>query len=150
MAAGVVGVGYQGCELDTFVRRLAAQGVTRLVDVRLTPISRKPGFSKRALAAGLAEADIAYEHLPVLGNPRENREGFAGDPDEVDAAKHRYRARLAGPEATAALDHIAAAAHGELVGVLCFEADESRCHREVVLRDVRERLSGSTCTATRR
>jgi uncharacterized protein (DUF488 family) len=141
ITGGVIGVGYQGCDLDSFVRQLVAQGVKRLVDVRLTPLSRKPGFSKRALGAGLGQADIAYEHLPALGNPKANREGFAGTPGEVEAAKRRYQARLAMPEAARSLDRIAVAAREELVGVLCFEADESRCHREIVLRGVRERLA---------
>jgi hypothetical protein len=35
-------VGYEGLTADQLMARLVAMGVTRLVDVRLTPISRKP------------------------------------------------------------------------------------------------------------
>ncbi|PPJ18215.1 hypothetical protein C5E45_10195 [Nocardia nova] len=42
---------------------LAEAGVATVVDVRLTPISRKPGLSKTKLSAALAEAGIRYVHL---------------------------------------------------------------------------------------
>ena len=45
--AGLVGVGYEGLTVGELVARLEAMGVTRLVDVRLTPISRKPGRKAR-------------------------------------------------------------------------------------------------------
>jgi len=35
--------------------------------------SRRPGFSKRQLAASLDEADIGYLHLQKLGTPAEGR-----------------------------------------------------------------------------
>ena len=51
-------------------------GVTRLVDVRLTPISRKPGLSKTALGRELAAVGMVYEHRRELGNPaRSDRSG---------------------------------------------------------------------------
>jgi uncharacterized protein (DUF488 family) len=126
-----MGVGYQGREQESFVADLAADGVDRVVDVRLNPVSRKPGFGRRALAAALAAAGIAYEHRPALGNPKENRAGFAaGRPD----ARAAYAARLEQPEAAAALAEIAAWSRRERVALLCFEADESACHRAVLLR----------------
>ncbi|MFE2500029.1 DUF488 family protein [Streptomyces scopuliridis] len=44
-----------------------------VADVRLTPISRKPGFSKTRLPHALDEAGITYTHLRALGNPKDNR-----------------------------------------------------------------------------
>ena len=77
-SVGVVGVGYQQRPVDEFVSDLARMGVAVVVDVRLTPISRRPGFSKTGLARALAGAGICYEHRPELGNPKPNRAGFAG------------------------------------------------------------------------
>ncbi|MFI6239294.1 DUF488 family protein [Micromonospora sp. NPDC050795] len=77
--AGILGVGYEGRSIDEFVTGLADMGVTRLVDVRMTPISRKRGFSKSALCQALAPHGIVYEHRRELANPRESRPGFAGN-----------------------------------------------------------------------
>ncbi|RIQ16673.1 DUF488 domain-containing protein [Jiangella rhizosphaerae] len=127
---GVIGVGYEGHTIDSFVAGLAASGVGLVADVRLTPMSRKTGFSKRGLAAALAAAGIDYVHLPALGNPKDNRVPFAaGDP----AARRRYAERLAEPEGREALDLLAAESAKRLVALLCLEADQSRCHRQMVL-----------------
>jgi uncharacterized protein (DUF488 family) len=136
---GVVGVGYEGQDLDSFLAGLTAAGVGVLVDVRLTPISRKRGFSKRALAEAVSNAGMEYRHLPVLGNPKPNRGGFAGTAAELAAARGRYSRLLADPVATAALDELAQLAGQQVVAIMCFEADEQRCHRQVVLAQLQRR-----------
>lgn len=141
---GITGVGYQGEVAEDLARRLADAGVTTLVDVRLTPLSRKRGFSKNGWAAILREHGVAYLHRPVLGNPKENRPGFSDAPDSPEgrAARDRYRALLATEPAASALDELAALAGEERVAVMCFEADEEHCHRAEVLRAVRARMDG--------
>ncbi|UBU13075.1 DUF488 domain-containing protein [Nonomuraea gerenzanensis] len=74
--SGVVGLGYEGRDLDDFVRDAVEMGLVSLVDVRLNPISRKPGFSRRRLSEALCEHGIGYVHAPQLGNPKWNRAGF--------------------------------------------------------------------------
>jgi uncharacterized protein (DUF488 family) len=118
----LIGVGYQGRTADELLAHLLALGVTRLVDVRLNPISRKPGLSKTALARALADAGIAYEHRRELGNPKTNRAGFAGSPTELAEAQARYRHILHQPQADDALNSLAEAGRHERVAVLCFEA----------------------------
>ena len=130
--SGVIGVGYEGRELDEFVASLVAAGVTRVVDVRFAARSRKRGFAKTALAAALGAAGIAYEHQPALGNPPSNRAGFRGSEAELAAARAAYAQRLASVGAPA-LAAVAAAARRETVALLCFERDQHRCHREVLL-----------------
>jgi uncharacterized protein (DUF488 family) len=126
----VVSIGYEGREADELVAELAARGVGTVVDVRLNPVSRKRGFSKRQLAARLESAGIDYVHLPALGNPRDNRAAFrAGDPD----ARARFRRRLEEAEAVAALDELARLADAGVVAVLCLEADHDECHRSAVV-----------------
>lgn len=120
--------------------------VTRLVDVRLNPISRKPGLSKTALGRALAAAGIAYEHRRELGNPRVNRAGFAGADAEWERARSVYRDLVRRPEAGAALDAVAQAASRERVAVLCFEAEQHRCHRDVVLAETRQRISDTAAS----
>jgi uncharacterized protein (DUF488 family) len=137
---GVVGVGYEGQQAEQFVDELRAAGVDIVVDVRLTPISRKRGFSKRSLAEHLESAGIRYEHLRALGNPKDNRAGFAGDADELDAALTRYAELLGDEDAAAALARVAELATSSRVAVLCFEASDHRCHRQVVLTRVDDQL----------
>jgi uncharacterized protein (DUF488 family) len=140
-AAGIVGTGYEGTDLDSFISYLTEQRISVLADVRLTPISRKRGFSKRALAEALAAAGISYLHLRSLGNPKVNRAGFSGDDEQLLDARHRYATLLNQEAALAALDELAEHAQHQRVAVMCFEADESRCHRHVVLTEVRSRLT---------
>ena len=62
------------------IAALTGAGVATLIDVRDRPISRRPGFSKRQLAASLEEAGIGYVGLTALGTPPEGREaGRKGD-----------------------------------------------------------------------
>src|SRR4028119_55833 len=68
-------IGYEGATQAELVAALRAAGVERVIDVRAVPLSRKPGFSKNVLAAGLAEAGIGYVHLKALGTPPEGRGG---------------------------------------------------------------------------
>ena len=56
------------------IAALQAAGVEQVIDVRAVPLSRKPGFSKNVLAAGLKEAGIDYVHLKALGTPPAGRE----------------------------------------------------------------------------
>jgi len=136
--SGVFGVGYEGWSIEDFVADLQAKGVSRVVDIRLTPISRKPGFSKTALSRALAASGIAYEHRRELGNPKPNRAGFAGSPTERAEARAIFADLLRRPEAMEALKAVARAGRRELVALLCFEADQGRCHRDVVLRALQE------------
>jgi uncharacterized protein (DUF488 family) len=130
------GIGYEGLSLDAFVERLVDMEITVVADVRLTPLSRKPGFGKRALAERLAHKGIGYVHLPSLGNPKWNRAGFGGAQSELDRAKKTYREHLRSDAAQRALAELRVLAEEAAVGVLCFEADEDRCHRSVVLEEV--------------
>lgn len=130
----VVSVGYEGRTLDEVAGALAEHGVTVVVDVRQAARSRNRGFAKTRLAEGLAARGIGYEHLPGLGNPKDNRDLFrSGDPE----GRRRYRAHLAavGPEDLARLAQLVRA---EQVALLCLEADHRECHRSAVVEALAE------------
>ena len=92
-------IGYEGSTQAEVVAELAAAGVRRVIDVRAVALSRKPGFSKNVLRAGLAEAGIDYVHLRGLGTPPEGREaarkGRHADLERI------YAEQLETPEAVA-------------------------------------------------
>lgn len=134
---GVIGIGYEGLSVDQLVARLQADGVEVLVDVRLTPLSRKPGFSKRALSEALSAAGIRYLHDRRLGNPKDNRAAYADASSDAGAtARARYRDIITSGDGADAVRDLAALVEEHAVAVLCFEADQSHCHREQVIAAV--------------
>lgn len=120
-------IGYEKSAWPDVLAALRAAGVARVIDVRQLPLSRRAGFSKRQLAAGLAEAGIGYAHLRDLGTPAEGRE----------ANKRRQWGRfwqivdtsLASLEAGLALRQAAEMARSAPSCLLCYEADPCICHR---------------------
>ena len=124
-------IGYEGATLDAVVEALQGAGVQTLVDVRAVARSRRPGFAKSRLAAGVTEAGIGYVHLRGLGTPADGRAASkAGD----HAGMQRiFREHLATPHAQADLHALAERVEaGERVALLCFEADAAHCHRRLV------------------
>src|ERR1700712_4712540 len=77
--AGIIGIGYEGQQVEDLVAGLKKWNVTVLVDVRLNPISRKRGFSRKGLTEALALHGVEYLHRPALGNPKENRAAYSED-----------------------------------------------------------------------
>ncbi len=59
-------IGYQGVNIDEFVKCLKNNGIEILADVRQRPYSRKAGFSKQALSSRLSEVGIAYASISKL------------------------------------------------------------------------------------
>ncbi|MFL0713583.1 MAG: DUF488 family protein [Microcella pacifica] len=137
----MIGLGYEGLSIDEFCSQVLTQGVSVVVDVRLNALSRKPGFSKNGLRAALAQAGVDYLHFPVLGNPRDNRDGFALPGSRAgDDARNRYGALISTTDALSAIAEISALASTSVVGVMCFEKDQHECHRELVIERVEAAL----------
>lgn len=130
----LVNLGYEGRSAQEVVDALVMHGVEILVDVRLTPISRKPGLSKSALSEALAAAGIKYVHCRGLGNPRDNREAFAHPGAPRQQARERFRARLNNGSRDS-LGEIAALARKTHVALLCYERKPSACHRDVIVEE---------------
>src|SRR6185503_14826813 len=71
MTTPLLTIGHSTRTLDEFLTLLGAHAIAHVVDVRRVPRSRRmPHFSGPALARSLAEAGIAYTHLPDLGGMR--------------------------------------------------------------------------------
>ena len=124
-------IGYEKARLADVVAALSAAGVAALIDVRDRPISRRPGFSKRQLAAALEEAGIDYVGLRALGTPPEGR--MAGRTRQWDRFWGIVENRLASAEAAAEIAQRAPAC------LLCYEADWRRCHRRRVAEILADR-----------
>lgn len=123
-------IGYEQATLDALIAALQGAGVEVLADVRALPLSRRPGFSKTALAGALAEAGIAYRHFKALGTPAEGR--AAARRGDHAALERIYAGQLELPEAMAAGAELADLAAGTRVALLCYERDAACCHRTLL------------------
>jgi len=123
-------IGYEKALLKDVISTLAAAGISTLLDVRDRPISRRPGFSKRQLAAAIEEAGMSYLHLDALGTPPEGR--LANRRREWDRFWAIVEERLARPEAELALQQAARIADAATCCLLCYESDWQICHRRRV------------------
>jgi uncharacterized protein (DUF488 family) len=123
-------IGYEGETIGAVLDTLIAARVKLLIDVRAVASSRKPGFSKRQLAAGLEERGIGYVHLRQLGTPKEGRLAVrAGHPERMEVI---FRAHMHADEPQAALAEAASLALAHRSCLLCFERDPAHCHRRIV------------------
>jgi uncharacterized protein (DUF488 family) len=130
-------IGYEGCIIADVIARLQAAQVRLLIDVRAVPRSRKPGFSKRQLAAALDEAGIAYVHLQGLGTPKPGRDAVrAGHPERMHTI---YQEHMTSDRAQAELAQATALAQEKRACLLCFERDPACCHRSIVAAMIAER-----------
>jgi len=123
-------IGYEKAVLRDVLATLAQAGVATLLDVRDRPISRRPGFSKRQLAAAVEDAGMRYVHLQALGTPPEGR--LAGRRREWDRFWGIVEEKLARPEAELALQEAAGIAAAAPSCLLCYEAGWRSCHRRRV------------------
>jgi len=133
-------VGYEGLELEVFLRQLRRAGVRLVVDVRDMPLSRKRGFSKTALAAALSAAGMGYLHVRSLGCPKTIRDQYRADRDwSAYTAAFTKHLRKQSP----AVRELAELCEKHTAALLCYEADAGFCHRTYVARAVAAVSSGS-------
>lgn len=122
-------IGYEGLSIDAFLSLLSKCEIETVVDVRELPLSRKPGFSKRALTNVLSDSGLAYIHMASLGCPRQVRTSYRSDGDWS-----RYTARFLKYLRTQgdAITELAGLVETSRCALLCFEADYNFCHRSMV------------------
>lgn len=132
-------IGYEQATLPAVLRELDRAKVKTLIDTRAVAASRRPGFSKRQLAAALDEQGIAYVHLQKLGTPAEGREAArAGD---LDTLWKIYGKHLKSADAQATLDELLALIkEGKRIALLCYCRDPNACHRSRIVAAVKDRM----------
>jgi uncharacterized protein (DUF488 family) len=131
-------IGYEQTPAKAVLDELENAGVKLLVDVRAVTSSRRPGFSKNQLAAGLDERGIAYLHLAGLGTPKEGR--LAARSGKFDLLHKIYAKHLKTPQARQELDELSALVKKSgPVCLLCYERDHSHCHRQWIAEIVEDR-----------
>jgi uncharacterized protein (DUF488 family) len=131
-------IGYEQTPAKSVLDELEQAGVKLLVDVRAVASSRRPGFSKSQLAAGLDERGIAYVHLRGLGTPKDGR--LAARSGDYDTLQKIYAKHLKTAQAKEELDELAAlVTKSGPVCILCYERDHTHCHRRWIAEIIEER-----------
>ncbi|WP_407155337.1 DUF488 family protein [Bradyrhizobium sp. STM 3557] len=131
-------IGYEQTPAKAVLDELQQAGVKLLVDVRAVASSRRPGFSKNQLAAGLDERGIAYVHLRGLGTPKEGRE--AARSGQYETLRKIYDAHLKTPQAKEQIDELSALVKTSgPICLLCYERDHAHCHRQWIAEIIEDR-----------
>jgi uncharacterized protein (DUF488 family) len=131
-------IGYEQTPARAVLDELENAGVRLLVDVRAVAASRRPGFSKNQLAAGLDARGISYLHLRGLGTPKDGRE--AARSGKFDALHKIYAAHLKTTQAREELDELSALVKKSgPVCILCYERDHLQCHRQWIAEIIQDR-----------
>ena len=123
-------IGYERVTQPATIAALKEAGVQLLADIRYLPLSRRPGFSKSALAAAAQEAGIEYRHFKQLGTPPEGRE--AARRGDHAGLERSYAGQLELPAAMAQMAELRAVAEEKRVALLCFERAAEECHRSLL------------------
>lgn len=133
-------IGYEGLDIDGFVSLLAEHAIETVVDVRERPFSRKPGFSKKALASALNVSGLDYVHMVDLGCPKPVRDRYREDGD-WQRYTEGFLAHLT--TQTAAIGELSELVRTSNCALLCYEADFKSCHRSMVADAVREQCGAA-------
>jgi uncharacterized protein (DUF488 family) len=125
-------VGHGALAAEAFAALLGAAGISRVVDVRRAPASRRhPHFSREAMQSWLPAAGVSYRWEPELGGWRRP------PPDSPDRALREpafrgYAAHMRRPAFAAALDAVLGEAAAEPTAVMCSERHWRSCHRRLI------------------
>jgi uncharacterized protein (DUF488 family) len=122
-------IGYEGRTVKDLLGVFKQAKVERALDVRQLPLSRKPGFSRSALAAFLASRGIEYVGFPNLGTPPaiRNHHKKSGD---FARLRRGYLAYLGSQEP--AIEELRELAARGGCALLCFERNPAQCHRSIL------------------
>lgn len=128
-------IGYEGREIDEFIERLKQFNISRLIDVREIPRSRKKGFSKSALRERLQDEHIEYVHIKALGSPSSIRNKLKSDWDYGYFFKAYSKYLSHNMELVKEVyEYISNGTNC----IMCFERSYEKCHRFAVANKIKE------------
>ena len=129
---GLFTIGHSTRPLPEFIELLRAHGISRVIDVRRFPGSRRhPQYGQVQLQTGLEAEGIGYVHVEALGGRRSTNAESANTAWR-NASFRAYADYMATPEFRKALDELLARAVEEDVAIMCAEAVPWRCHRNLI------------------
>lgn len=134
-------VGYEGCDIDEFIAGLVKHKISRIIDIRRNPVSRKKGFSKNKLAAALAEENISYEYLgSELGVPSAWRKAEKAHLITRKKMFSDYKTKIL-PKHPEQIDEVIRLAKQRgRSALLCYENDAKDCHRHYLTEQIKREV----------
>ncbi|MGA7490628.1 MAG: DUF488 domain-containing protein [Xanthobacteraceae bacterium] len=134
MRAHVYTIGHSRHSFERFADLLAGPRVTKVVDVRRVPFSRRhPQFNRDRLAGDLLRYGIAYWHLEDLGGLRDP---IAGGESRNTAWRKPFLRNYADHAQSNsfhdAMHALSLAAARQVCAIMCAEADWRQCHRQII------------------
>jgi uncharacterized protein (DUF488 family) len=130
-------IGYEGADILDFIETLDVLAVSRVIDIRDMPGSRRRDFSKNILREHLEQAGFAYSHFKALGDPKEGRDAMRAGKREIFL--EIFNQHMKKPEAQSALDEVTDIALDETSILLCYERDHKDCHRSIIAAELGNR-----------
>lgn len=132
-------IGYEQAKPKAVMDELTRAKIDLLIDTRAVAASRRPGFSKRQLAAALDKEGINYIHLQKLGTPAEGRAAArAGD---LERLWRIYGKHIKKAEVQEALGELLALIKSKKrIALLCYCRDPKTCHRSRIVAQVKKHM----------
>jgi len=131
-------IGYEQAKPAAVLDELKRAKIELLIDTRAVAASRRPGFSKRQLAASLQDVGIAYLHLQKLGTPAEGR--AAARSGDTDSLWRIYEKHIKTAEPQEELGELVTLIKsGKRIALLCYCRDPKTCHRSRIVASVKKR-----------
>lgn len=128
----VLTVGHSTRPLEVFIDLLKAHSVSRLVDVRTVPRSRRnPQFNRDTFSEALASASIRYTHAAGLGGFRRTSAESPNQGWRNDAFRG-YADYMQTEEFAENLADLVEQAKQDRIALMCAEAVPWRCHRSLI------------------
>jgi uncharacterized protein (DUF488 family) len=137
----IYSIGFTQQNASQFFGTLKANGIERLVDVRLNNTSQLAGFAKQTdLPYFLLEiCGIAYEHEPLLAPTQEILDAYKKKKGGWDAYETAFLTLMRSRGIESAIDKESFARKTVL---LCSEPTAEHCHRRLVLEYLQKLWEG--------
>ena len=130
MREDIYTIGYAGKSINQFLELLKSRNVKILVDVRFSPVSRKPEFSKSKLKETLEMNGIKYVHFRELGVPKNVRSKLI-ETEDYEWFFRWYDENVIAVQ-TEKLNELLSL--DRPFAVMCVESDPARCHRSRIAK----------------
>jgi uncharacterized protein (DUF488 family) len=128
----ILTIGHSTRPLPSFIDLLRVNGVSRVIDVRTVPRSRRnPQYNRETLPGALREAGIDYLHMPGLGGLRHPHADSPNTGWRNDSFRG-FADYMQTPEFQANLQALIGLVRDGRIALMCAEAVPWRCHRSLI------------------